>query len=162
MSLVNSIVRGFGMQIGRTAAASMINSVSNGSDSVVIGRSSALSFWQVIKTFLWSILMLLLASTVAALFTGGNVQSNNFMYITLGIWSFATFCIGYDYYKANKKQNDYYDAYNRALIKRNEAIAKLQQTIEETDTAYIDGKITKREYEVIIRRTNKLLKEYTK
>jgi uncharacterized membrane protein len=162
MSLVNSIVRGFGSQIGRTAAVSMINSVSNDSDNVVIRTSNALSFWQVVKTFLWSILMLILAVTLAAIFSGGNVHSNKFMYITIGIWSFATFCIGRDYYKANKKQNDYYDAYNEALIKRNEAIAKLHQTIEETDTAYIDGKITKREYEVLMRRTNKLLKEYTK
>ena len=170
MSLVNSIVRGFGSQIGRTAASSMINSVSNQSENVIIRRSNSLSVWQVIKTMLYTFPMFILAIIVVFLFDV-FFRHNYFIntkgyhpdfFITFIVTLFFTFFIAKDYYNKNKKQNDYYDAYNEALIKRNESIAKLHQTIDETDTAYMEGKITKREYEVLIRRTNKLLKEYTK
>ena len=104
MSIVNSIVRGFGGQIGRHAA----NKVLNGKSTSNSGVKNYLSFWEGIKTMLWFPVMMLVASVVNTIY---NMIFNdhfldkgytpNFKVIMI-IAMFMTFCIGYDYYKSPK------------------------------------------------------------
>ena len=104
MSIVNSIVRGFGGQIGRHAA----NKVLNGKSTSNSGVKNYLSFWEGIKTMLWFPVMVLVAAVANTIY---NMIFNdhfldkgytpNFKVIMI-IAMFMTFCIGYDYYKSPK------------------------------------------------------------
>lgn len=105
MSILNSISRGFGSQIGRHGA----NQLLNGNKEVVIRKSASLTFWQGIKTILWFIPMWILSMFVNTIY---NMITNehfldktykpNFSVIML-IAVFFTFVIGYGYYQDNKK-----------------------------------------------------------
>ena len=96
MSILNSISRGFGSQIGRHAA----NKVLNGKSTSNSGVKNYLSFWEGIKTMMWSVLMLFVAMLITLFIT--DIHSPNFPKIMFPIWAFMTFCIGYDYYKNPK------------------------------------------------------------
>ena len=104
MSIVNSIVRGFGGQIGRHAA----NKVLNGSKTKTIRVSASLSFWQGIKTILWFIPMMLLSVVVNTIYN--MIFNDHFLdkgytpnfKIIMMIAMFFTLVIGYGYYQENK------------------------------------------------------------
>ena len=94
MSLFNSISRGFGFTIGKHAANKVLNSGKSKNNN---GVKNYLSFWEGIKTMMWSVLMLFMAMLITLFIT--DINSPNFPKIMLPIWAFMTFCIGYDYYK---------------------------------------------------------------
>lgn len=106
MSIFNSISRGFGGQIGRRAANSMLN----GSNKQKVYRTSAtLTFWQGIKTMLWFFPMMLLSMLVNTIynmiFNDHFLDKNytpNFKIIMLIALVF-TIIIGYGYYQENKE-----------------------------------------------------------
>ena len=105
MSLVNSIVRGFGNQIGRTAA----NSVLHSKQSKTIRVSASLSFWQGIKTILWFIPMMILSIFVNTIYNAifnehflDKSYTPNFKVIVIIAILFTTI-IGYGYYQKNKE-----------------------------------------------------------
>jgi hypothetical protein len=105
MSILNSISRGFGSQIGRHAANKVLNSSKQTMDN---GVKNYLSFWEGIKTMLWFPIMVLVATFANTIY---NMIFNdhfldkgytpNFKVIMI-IAMFMTFCIGYDYYKTPK------------------------------------------------------------
>ena len=103
MSIINSIVRGFGGQLGRHAA----NKVLNGNQTKTIRVSASLSFWQGIKTILWFFPNLLTALVVNLIyngFTGDLIKKDwtpNFQSIVLMATIFSGI-IGYNYYEENK------------------------------------------------------------
>ena len=97
MSIFNSVVRGFGGQIGRHAANKVLNGSKQTTDN---GVKNYLSFWEGIKTMMWSVVMLLVAMLVTLFIT--DIHSPNFFKIMFPIWALMTFCIGYDYYKNPK------------------------------------------------------------
>ena len=105
MSIFNSISRGFGSQIGRRAANSMLN---GSNDQKVYRTSATLTFWQGIKTILWFFPNLLVALVVNLIyngFTGDLIKKDwtpNFQSIVL-IATIFTVIIGYNYYQDNKK-----------------------------------------------------------
>ena len=105
MSIFNSISRGFGGQIGRHAANSMLN----GSNKQKVYRVSAtLTFWQGIKTILWffpNLLVALIFNMIYNMFTGDFIKkgwSPNFQSIVIMAFIFSII-IGYNYYQDNKK-----------------------------------------------------------
>ena len=105
MSIFNSISRGFGGQIGRRAANSMLN----GSNKQKVYRTSAtLTFWQGIKTMLWFFPNLLVALVINLIyngFTGDLIKKDwtpNFKSIVIMAVIFSII-IGYNYYQDNKK-----------------------------------------------------------
>ena len=97
MGLFNSMVRGFGGQIGRHAANKVLNGNKQTPDN---GVKNYLSFWEGIKTMMWSVVMLLVAMIITMFIT--DMNSPNFFKIMFPIWALMTFCIGYDYYKNPK------------------------------------------------------------
>ena len=106
MSILNSISRGFGSQIGRHAANKVLKGSKQTTDNDV---KNYLSFWEGIKTILWFPVMMgvsfLFVYIVDAIFIHGkDVLTKGHGHINL-IILFAimfTFCIGYDYYKNPK------------------------------------------------------------
>jgi hypothetical protein len=149
MSILNSITGGFGFRIGSNLANSLMSS--NGSSTIVVKDKASLSFWQVIKTILWSIPMLLIAFIIAAITT--TIGSTASGIVTFTLWILFTFIIGYQYYTNNKKAIEWYN-------NRNNLITQAQNIIDETEKSYIAGRITKREYEVLIKKANKILNQY--
>jgi Na+/H+ antiporter NhaC len=91
------MVRGFGGQIGRHAANKVLNGNKQTPDN---GVKNYLSFWEGIKTMMWSVVMLLVAMIITMFIT--DMNSPNFFKIMFPIWALMTFCIGYDYYKNPK------------------------------------------------------------
>ena len=105
MSILNSVVRGFGGQIGRTAANTMLQ----GKQTRTIRASASLSFWQGIKTILWFIPMWILSMVVNTFYNMifndhflDKSYTPNFKVIVLIAIVFTTI-IGYGYYQENKK-----------------------------------------------------------
>ena len=105
MNIVNSIVRGFGSQIGRHTANKMLES----KQSKTIRISASLSFWQGIKTILWFIPMMLLSlfvNTIYNMIFNEHFLDKNYtpnFKIILVIAVIFTTIIGYGYYQENKK-----------------------------------------------------------
>jgi hypothetical protein len=100
-NLTNSIVRGFGLTIGRKTANKLLDS------SKVKGPSGSLSFWQGIKTILWFIPMYIVSLFLMMfwdMFTKdflAKTYTPNFPMIFF--WAIIfTFIIGYNYYQDNK------------------------------------------------------------
>ena len=109
MTILNSIVRGFGNQLGRTAANKVLEKTS--SPSQVVRVSPSLSFWQGIKTILWGFPMLLISlflNTIIEVATN-DINSPSSLPIgrTLLLALFFTLIIGYNYYKDNKRKLGY-------------------------------------------------------
>lgn len=100
--LVNSIVRGFGMTLGRKAANRVTRSSNVESDR------NYLTFWEGIKTILWFFPMGLVSMVVVMIYDGitgkflpnGNYNPN---FNVVLFWAVVfTFIIGYGYYNKNK------------------------------------------------------------
>ena len=112
MTILNSIVRGFGNQLGRTAANKVLEKTS--SPSQVVRVSPSLSFWQGIKTILWGFPMLLISivlNTIIEVATNDINSPYDPSSLPIGrtflLALFFTFIIGYDYYKDNKRKLGY-------------------------------------------------------
>jgi hypothetical protein len=105
MNIVNSIVRGFGSQIGRHTANKMLER----NETKVMRVSSSLTFWQGIKTILWFIPMMMLSFFVNTIYN--MIFNEHFLEksytpnfkIILFIAVLFTTIIGYGYYQENKK-----------------------------------------------------------
>ena len=168
MKLLNSIVGGFGSQIGRTAARKMLNS--SNSVSLTETASNSLSFGQIVKTFLWSLGMFLLAMFLSAFIVpivhGLNLSKDlelSYMFkYTLPLWVLFTFVIGRGYYTENKKQNGLNLAYIEHQNEQTSIIAEAQNLIKQIEQSYTSNGITKREYEVLISKANKTIKNASK
>ena len=103
MSIVNSIVRGFGGQIGRHAANKVLNSKSTSNNDT----KNYLSFWEGIKTILWffpNLLTALVINMIYNMFTGDFLKKDwhpNFQSIVI-LATIFSLIIGYGYYKNPK------------------------------------------------------------
>ena len=146
--MLNSIVRGFGLTIGRRAADNMIDNL--GQSSGEYKETPALSGKQIFKTIMWSIPMMMLAGLITAFLLGGKVVKEENWYIPFLLMTlFFTFVIGKGYYDDNKKVIQSVNNYNKVLQEK-------ERLTKETEELYISEKITKREYEVLMRKINKM------
>jgi hypothetical protein len=146
--MFNSIVKGFGFTIGRRAADNMIENLAQSSGEYK--ESPSLSGKQIFKTIMWAFPMMMLAGLITAFLLGGKVvQEQNWYIPFLLMTSFFTFVIGKGYYDDNKKVIQNVNNYNKILQEK-------ERLIQETEEKYISEKITKREYEVLMRKINKM------
>ena len=101
--LMNSMIRGFGGQIGRHTASKVLNKKQTKTTRV----SASLSFWQGIKTILWffpNLLVALIVNMIYNTFTGDLIKKGwtpNFQSIVMMAILFSII-IGYNYYQDNK------------------------------------------------------------
>ena len=146
--MLNSIVRGFGFTIGRRAADNMIENFSQSSGEYK--ESPSLSGKQIFKTIMWAFPMMMIAGLITSFLLGGKVVEERNWYVPfLLMTSFFTFVIGKGYYDDNKKIISQVNNYNK-VIQEKERLTK------ETEELYISEKITKREYEVLMKKINKM------
>jgi hypothetical protein len=146
--MLNSMIRGFGLTLGRKAADNMIDSF--GQSSEVNIQSPSLSGKQIVQTILWGFPMMMLAGLITSFLLGGKVVQEQNWYIPFLLMTlFFTFVIGKGYYDDNKKVIQNVNNYNK-VIQEKERLTK------ETEELYISEKITKREYEVLMRKINKM------
>jgi hypothetical protein len=148
MSLFNSIGRGFGLTLGRKAADNMIDSFGQSSEGNP--QSPSLSGKQIVQTILWGFIMMLLSSVISTFLFVANVVNKETVAIPFILLTVLfTFIIGKDYYNSNKKRIQSLNHYNQV----NQEKTRL---INETEELYISEKITKREYEVLMKKINKM------
>jgi hypothetical protein len=135
-NLTNSIVRGFGMTVGRRAANSMLDSAQQPSSPV---RYSNFTIWSgtiLLGGFLGCIIGIF---GIALMGTFGFVLS-----VLLGM-----FLMNRWYVSSNKK-------YDKMLVVRNEQLAKIDSIVDDIEQQYIGNKITKREYQILMKDAQKL------
>lgn len=146
--MLNSITRGFGFTLGRRAADNMIENLSQSSGEYK--ETPSLSGKQIFKTIMWAFPMMMLAGLITAFILAGKVVEEKNWYVPfLLMTSFFTFVIGKGYYDDNKKIISQVNKYNK-VIQEKERLTK------ETEELYISEKITKREYEVLMKKINKM------
>jgi hypothetical protein len=146
--MLNSIVRGFGFTIGRRAADNMIDNFSQSSGEYK--ESPALSGKQIMKVIGWSIVHMItsLFLSIIPVVLGWVNESNQF-YAGLVIWIIGVITFIKGYYQDNKKV---IEEVNRHRV----LIAEKQKLIDDVEQQYISEKITKREYEVLMKKINKM------
>ena len=153
MSIINSISRGFGFSIGRRMADNVMDGI--GKSNGVYKESPSLTGGQIFKTVLWGFLMFILATFIVSMyfaFTSPLKSTPDFGKMVLPIillGSFFTYTIGRGYYNDNKKVIESVNTFK-------EVQAEKERLIKETEDSYIGEKITKREYEILIKRINKM------
>ena len=153
MSILNSISRGFGFSIGRRMADNVMNGI--GKSNGVYKESPSLTGGQIFKTILWGFAMLFLATFIVSLyfaFTSPINSKPDFGKMLLPIFllgSFFTYVIGRGYYNDNKKVIESVNTFR-------EVQAEKERLTKETEDLYIGEKITKREYEILMKRINKM------
>jgi hypothetical protein len=146
--MLSSITKGFGFTLGRRAADNMIENLNKSSGEYK--ESPSLSGKQIFKTIMWAFPMMMLAGLITAFLIGGKVVEEQNGYIPfLILTSFFTFVIGKGYYNDNKKIISQVNNYNKIH-------AEKERLTQETEDLYISEKITKREYEVLMRKINKM------
>jgi hypothetical protein len=147
-NLTSSIVKGFGFTIGRKAADNVIENLSKSSGEYK--QSPSLSGKQIMKVIGWSIL-----HTITSLFLSiipvalGWVKESNQFTAGVVIWVFGVLVFINGYYTENKKIIEQVNRY-KAVIDEKEKLT------QETEQLYISEKITKREYEVLMKKINKM------
>jgi hypothetical protein len=136
-SLLNSMVRGFGSQVGRRAANSVINNAGKST-----GKHSG--FTIVTGTvIIGGILGLLIAAILNAMIGSFGIVLG----FGLGMY------LMYRYYtSANTK---YEERYEKMVENREQALI----IIKDVEQKYVNNEITKREYEILYRDANKLLRQ---
>lgn len=104
-NLTNSIVRGFGMTLGRKAA----NKVTNVGETIQSDKNY-LTFWEGIKTLLWFPVNLITSTVLVFIFDlfihFEQFKSGNGHYhfvVVLIIAIIFTYIIGYNYYNKSNK-----------------------------------------------------------
>jgi hypothetical protein len=146
--MLNSMIRGFGLTLGRKAADNMIDSFGQSSEGNT--QSPSLSGKQIVQTILWGFIMMLLSSVISTFLFVANVVNKETVAIPFILLTVLfTFTIGRDYYNDNKKRIQTLNYYNQVAQEK----ARL---INETEELYISEKITKREYEVLMKKINKM------
>lgn len=100
--LINSVVKGFGMTLGRKAANRLT------SNSQVSSPKNYLTIGEIVKTILWFFPQCLVSIFVVMIYDtfSGKISSENYVpnfNLILGLAMIFTFIIGYGYY--NKKSN---------------------------------------------------------
>ena len=142
------MIRGFGLTLGRKAADNMIDSFGQSSEGNT--QSPSLSGKQIVQTILWGFIMMLLSSVISTFLFVANVVNKETVAIPFILLTVLfTFTIGRDYYNDNKKRIQTLNYYNQVAQEK----ARL---INETEELYISEKITKREYEVLMKKINKM------
>ena len=153
MSIINSISRGFGFSIGRKMADNVMDGI--GKSNGVYKETPSLTGGQIVKTIMWGFVMIFLSIFIVSIFQAVTTPLNSkpdVVKITVEIIvlaSFFTYVIGREYYKSNKKVIDSVNTYK-------EVHAEKERLIKETEDSYINEKINKREYEILIKRINKM------
>jgi hypothetical protein len=147
--VISSILRGFGLTLGRKAADSIIDNLKDSTE--VYKKSPSLTGAQIFKTILWLFPMMLIAGLITGLLLESNIISGyNQGGPCFGILTILfTFIIAKGYYNENKYLITQSDNYNK--IKKEK-----ERLIKETEEQYISEKITKREYEILMKRINKM------
>jgi len=146
--MFNSIVKGFGFTIGRRAADNMIQNI--GKSSGEYKKTPSLSGKQILKVIGWSILHIITSvflSIIPVLF--GLVDETNQFNAGVVIWIIGVVTFINGYYQDNKK-------IIKAVNDHNSIIEEKNRLIKEVEDLYISEKITKREYEVSLKRINKM------
>jgi hypothetical protein len=147
-NLTSSIVKGFGFTIGRKAADNVIENLSKSSGEYK--QSPSLSGKQIMKVIGWSILHIMTSLFLSIIPVAlGWVQEKNQFYAGLVFWVIGVITFINGYYTENKKVIQQVNAYN-TLIQEKERLT------QETEDLYIQEKITKREYEISMKRINKM------
>lgn len=148
-TVINSIFRGFGLSLGRKAAESIID---NFKDSAEVSKKTpTLTGAQIFKTFLWLFPMMMIAGLITGLLLESNIISGyNQGGTCFGILTILfIFIIAKGYYNENKNLIIQLNNYNNVKQEK-------ERLIRETEERYIAEKITKREYEVIMKRLNRI------
>jgi len=146
--MLNSIVKGFGFTIGRRAADNMIENL--GQSSGEYKESPSLSGKQVLKVMGWSILHMITSLFLSIIPVAlGWVKESNQFYAGLVIWIFGVLVFIKGYYQENKKVIE-------EVNRHRELLAEKEKLTEEAEQQYISEKISKREYEILIKKINKL------
>lgn len=142
------MIRGFGLTLGRKAADNMIDSFGQSSEGNI--QSPSLSGKQIVQTILWGFLMMLISSVISSILFVANVVNKETVAIPFILLTILfTFVIGKDYYNTNKKRI-------QSLNYHNQVIQEKTRLMNETEELYISEKITKREYEVLMKKINKM------
>lgn len=146
--MLNSMIRGFGLTLGRKAADNMIDSFGQSSEGNI--QSPSLSGKQIVQTILWGFPMMLISSVISSFLFAANVVNKETVAIPFILLTILfTFVIGKDYYNTNKKRI-------QSLNYHNQVIQEKTRLMNETEELYISEKITKREYEVLMKKINKM------
>lgn len=146
--MLNSIIRGFGLTIGRRAADNMIDSFGQSSEGNT--QTPSLSGKQIVQTILWGFIMMIISSVISSFLFVANVVNKETIAIPFILLTLLfTFVIGKDYYNGNKKRIQQWNYHNQAAQEK----ARL---MNETEELYTTEKITKREYEVLMKKINKM------
>jgi hypothetical protein len=147
--VISSILRGFGLTLGRKAADSIVDNFKYSTE--VPKKTPSLTGAQIFKTFLWLFPMMM----IAGLITGLLLESNTISGYNQGgavfcILTFIfTFIIAKGYYNENKNLITQLDNHRKAKQEK-------ERLIRETEEQYISEKISKREYEILMKRINKM------
>jgi type III secretory pathway component EscU len=144
--LINSIIRGFGSQVGRNVAHSVLNPPRYsrvGTGGLIVGTIILGSIVGLALTFISSIIMILSI----------DYQSHLGLFKLICCISFITGPILM--YRFYTKNNIKYDEWVDANIKREQQIEELKQKRKELkreiEDSYINNKITEREYKVLMK-----------
>ncbi len=148
MSIINSISKGFGFSIGRRMADNVMDGI--GKSNGVYKESPSLTGGQIMKVIGWSILHMItsLFLSIIPVVLGWVKESNQF---TAGvvIWVFGVLVFINGYYTENKKMIEQVNHYNAVIDEK-------EKLTQETEQLYISEKITKREYEILMKKINKM------
>lgn len=138
-NLTNSIVRGFGFTIGKRAANSMLDS----NNQQTYGKVKYNQFTIISGTiFLGGFLGCIIG--IFGLLAMGNIG----FYLSLPLGMFLM----YRWYVSSNKK------YDKMVLVRNEQIEKIDGIIENIKNDYVGNKITKREYEILMKDAKDLYK----
>jgi ABC-type nickel/cobalt efflux system permease component RcnA len=145
------MVRGFGSQIGRNIA----NDAYYSSGSIRLHSKSTVFVGTLLVWCLSLIPGAIIAAIIIVSTTSNKVINNNEKQL-MGIIAFIISLLGawlmYRYYQKQNQQ------YNDNIQSRREYIATLKNKRQEIEQSYINNEITKREYEVLISKINKIEK----
>jgi magnesium-transporting ATPase (P-type) len=146
--MLNSIVRGFGLTIGRKAADNMIENL--GQSNGEYKESPSLSGKQIWKVIGWSIIHIITSLFLSIIpVVLGWVNEKNQFQAGVVIWIIGVLTFINGYYQDNKKVISQVNA-RRVVLEEKERL------IYETEELYISEKITKREYELLMKKINKM------
>lgn len=146
--VISSILRGFGLTLGRKAADSIVDNFKYPTE--VPKKTPSLTGAQIFKTFLWIFPMMIAGLITGLLLESNTISGYNQGGACFGILTFIfTFIIAKGYYNENKNLITQLDNYSKAKQEK-------ERLIRETEEQYISEKISKREYEILMKRINKM------
>jgi uncharacterized membrane protein len=148
MSILNSVSRGFGFTIGNKMANSVVNGLSQSNGEYK--QSPSLSGRQIFKTIMWGFVMIFLSILITSfVWSFGMVGPKGAVVMGAVLTVLFIYVIGKGYYKENVSMINSVNRYN-------EIKSEKERLTKETEDSYISGGINKREYEVLMKRINKM------